>query len=123
MPQATPNSVIIAAIVIATTGFQQADAIAGFFIAALIAQAALSVHKSEMTRLLQVADSIPEYIAQAIGPAPKAGRPRWQALGDLISKDIGGLAMDETRSQPFRDADSDTRFQRLFGSSNSSVFR
>lgn len=78
------------------------------------AQAALSVHKSEMTRLLQVADSIPEYIAQAIGPAPKAGRPRWQALGELISKDIGGLAMDETLSQPFRDADSDTRFQRLF---------
>jgi ParB family chromosome partitioning protein len=78
------------------------------------AQAALSVHKSEMTRLLQVADSIPEYIALAIGPAPKAGRPRWQALGDLLTKDIGGLAMDETMSQPFRDADSDTRFQRLF---------
>lgn len=78
------------------------------------AQAALAVHKSEMTRLLQVSEDIPPHIARAIGPAPKAGRPRWQGLGELLGKDVGGLAQDEITTQGFLDADSDTRFQRLF---------
>ena len=43
--------VIVAAIVIATTGFQQADALAGLFIAALIAPRALKL-MAETTRVL-----------------------------------------------------------------------
>jgi ParB family chromosome partitioning protein len=78
------------------------------------AQAALAVHKSEMSRLLQVADAVPLRIVKAVGPAPRAGRPRWQALGDLITADASGLTQDEIASPAFRDADSDTRFQRLF---------
>ncbi|MEO3388748.1 plasmid partitioning protein RepB [Mesorhizobium sp. CAU 1741] len=78
------------------------------------AMAALSVHKSEMSRLVQVAEIIPPHVARAIGPAPKAGRPRWMALGDLIATDKAGLAAEEIHSDAFRNADSDTRFQRLF---------
>lgn len=78
------------------------------------AQAALAVHKSEMSRLLQVTETVPLAIVQAIGPAPKAGRPRWLALGDLLAKDSVGFARDEIASRSFREADSDTRFQRLF---------
>lgn len=78
------------------------------------AQSALSVHKSEMSRLLQVAETVPLEIVRAIGPAPKAGRPRWLALGELLAKDSAGFAQDEITCQPFREADSDTRFQRLF---------
>lgn len=85
------------------------------------AMAALAVHKSEMSRLVQVTDSVPRAIVRAIGPAPKAGRPRWMALGELLEKDAAGLAQDEITSQGFRDADSDTRFQRLFDRLNQSA--
>lgn len=79
-----------------------------------VAQAALSVHKSEMSRLVQVAEAIPLHVAYAIGPAPKAGRPRWLALGELIALDRAGFVTDELTATAFREADSDTRFQRLF---------
>lgn len=78
------------------------------------AQAALSVHKSEMTRLLQVAEMVPLHVVQAIGPAPKAGRPRWLALGELLENDAAGLAEQEMNSVQFTEADSDSRFQHLF---------
>ena len=78
------------------------------------AQAALSVHKSEMSRLLQVAEAIPREIAQAVGPAPKAGRPRWIALGELLARDSRDLAKEELASAAFQQADSDTRFQLLY---------
>ena len=84
-------------------------------------QAALGVHKSEMSRLLQVAEAVPAHVARAIGPAPRAGRPRWMALGDLLAKDNAGHANDEMASQAFRAADSDTRFQRLFDRLNASA--
>src|SRR5690606_13212495 len=51
------------------------------------AQAALAVHKSEISRLLQVAEMVPLEIVEALGPAPKVGRPRWLALGELLKKD------------------------------------
>lgn len=84
-------------------------------------QAALAVHKSEMTRLLQVAEAVPRHVARAIGPAPRAGRPRWMALGALLAADRSGLANDEMAAADFRAADSDTRFQRLFDRLNASV--
>lgn len=80
------------------------------------AQAALAVHKSEISRLLQVAETVPLEIAEAIGPAPKVGRPRWLALGELLSNDASGLVEKETKSPEFLEADSDTRFQRLYNS-------
>lgn len=87
------------------------------------AQAALAVHKSEMTRLLQVAEAVPLRVAQAIGPAPKAGRPRWVALGELLALDRAGFAEDEIARQDFRQADSDMRFQRLFDRLKASAAR
>lgn len=77
------------------------------------AQAALAVHKSEMSRLLQVTEKVPLDIVRAIGPAPKAGRPRWMALGELLAGDRGA-ARHETGMRHFRELDSDTRFQHLF---------
>ena len=79
------------------------------------AQEAISVHKTEMTRFIQVADAIPLHIARAIGPAPKAGRPRWMALGELLANDAARIkADDEITSDGFRDIDSDRRFQMVF---------
>ena len=80
-----------------------------------VVQAALSVHKSEMTRLLQVADAIPRHIAEAIGAAPKVGRPRWLALGEALAGEAARVkADDEITSARFRAADSDRRFYLLF---------
>jgi len=76
---------------------------------------ALSVQKSELSRLIQVAESVPDRFARAIGPAPKAGRERWMALGQLLSSEQGqGKAASLIASQEFRMAATDDRFQKLF---------
>jgi ParB family chromosome partitioning protein len=80
-----------------------------------VVQNALSLHKAEMTRFLQVAEAIPVQIANAIGPAPKIGRPRWMALAEVIKGEAAMVkADDEVTSQRFRQADTNTRFNMLF---------
>lgn len=73
---------------------------------------ALGVDKTDLSRLLSVATSLPEDIVTAIGPAPKIGRPRWLALVAAI--DANG-AIDRARSAlaspAFRAADTNHRFQ------------
>ncbi|PSJ51332.1 plasmid partitioning protein RepB [Pseudaminobacter soli (ex Li et al. 2025)] len=78
-------------------------------------QEALSLHKADMTRFLQVAEALPFQIAQAIGPAPKAGRARWMELSELLKSDAAqAKAAEEVTSDRFRGADSDARFALLF---------
>ena len=48
--------------------------------------AALSTDKGDLSRYISIARSIPEYLVQAIGPAPKAGRARWAALADRMER-------------------------------------
>ena len=77
---------------------------AGFDRATLIA--ALSVHKTEVVRLLAVARAIPADVVYAIGPAPKAGRPRWMALTQLLEGSESRLIVDQAACGPglFRDS-------------------
>lgn len=93
------------------------------FAAALVARGfdrkvigdALAVQKSELSRLLQVADSIPHQLVRAIGPAPRAGRARWMAIGALLEReDARAKAEEEIASAEFRAADTDQRFQLVF---------
>lgn len=80
-----------------------------------LVQDALSLHKAEMTRFLQVADAVPEHIVRAIGAAPKVGRPRWMALAELLKSEASRVkANDEISSARFREATSDERFNLLF---------
>lgn len=81
-----------------------------------VVQEALSLHKAEMTRYLQVAEAVPHRIARAIGPAPKIGRPRWMAIAELLKGDAAQVkANDEIMSERFRTAaGSDVRFNLLF---------
>lgn len=80
-----------------------------------VVEDALGVQKSEVSRLLQVADSVPIQFAHAVGPAPKAGRERWMALGAFFAKESAGvIADDEIHSERFRAADTNRRFQILF---------
>ncbi|MBD9624536.1 plasmid partitioning protein RepB [Ensifer sp. ENS06] len=76
---------------------------------------ALAVQKSELSRLLQVAEGVPPAIARAIGPAPKVGRERWMAFGALLEDMVTvELAQEECRSRRFLEAESDQRFQIVF---------
>ncbi|MCM2293181.1 plasmid partitioning protein RepB [Allorhizobium sp. BGMRC 0089] len=76
---------------------------------------ALSVQKSELSRLMQVADAVPEHFIRAIGPAPKAGRDRWMALAQLLGQDKDRLRADQLIVEAdYRLAGSDERFQMLF---------
>jgi ParB family transcriptional regulator, chromosome partitioning protein len=80
-----------------------------------VIMAALSMEKTQLSRLLAIARAIPDAIAVAIGPAPKAGRPRWMALAERLHEtnpriDLAKLFTDAE----FRAADSDARFARVF---------
>lgn len=76
---------------------------------------ALAVQKSELSRLLQVADGLPDLVVRAIGPAPKAGRDRWMKMVELLSaKSADEAAREEIAQEAFRKADSDRRFELLF---------
>lgn len=76
---------------------------------------ALAVQKSELSRLLQVAEGVPPVVARAIGPAPKVGRERWMAFGVLLEDEAAiQVAQEECRNRRFLEAESDHRFQILF---------
>ncbi len=80
-----------------------------------IVQNALSLHKAEMTRLLAVAGAVPADIARAIGPAPKAGRPRWLSLAEKLKSEAAlEVAERIIASEAFQAAGSDERFKLLF---------
>ncbi|MDY8111089.1 plasmid partitioning protein RepB [Fulvimarina sp. 2208YS6-2-32] len=79
-------------------------------------RAALSIDNTQVTRLLQVAERVPYQIVRQIGAAPRAGRPRWGALGELIAKEGGrDIARDFTQREAFTSLNSsDARFAALF---------
>lgn len=92
-----------------------ARALVGRGFARSLVQDALRLHKSEMARLLQVAEAVPRPLALAIGPAPKAGRPRWLALaGRLRENQAEQRASEVIASDRFKAADSDGRFKLLY---------
>ncbi|WP_377298329.1 plasmid partitioning protein RepB [Rhizobium sp. SGZ-381] len=83
-----------------------------------IAQA-LSVDKPEVSRLLQVAQAVPDAIILAIGPAPKIGRPRWLALADRLKVQASARkAAAMTGAEDFGAADSNDRFASLWAALN-----
>lgn len=77
--------------------------------------AALSVDKAEVARFLSVAHSVPAHLVVAIGPAPKAGRPRWLALAQVLSATPSSEIIGQYLNDPaLKQMDSDARFTRLF---------
>jgi ParB family chromosome partitioning protein len=72
---------------------------------------ALSVDKTELSRLISVARSIPRSLIEAIGPAPKAGRGRWMELEGLVKgRDAVAELAELVSGQSFKSKDSDARF-------------
>jgi ParB family chromosome partitioning protein len=76
--------------------------------------AALAVHTAEVTRFLAVAAVVPAAVVRAIGPAPRAGRPRWLELASLLANPALAEAAAAVMRQPgFRLQPSDARFEAL----------
>jgi ParB family chromosome partitioning protein len=79
-----------------------------------IAQA-LSVDKPEISRLLQVAESVPSEIILAVGPAPKVGRPRWLAFAERLKDSASAKRLEKEMQAPDFSADeTNKRFDRLW---------
>jgi plasmid partitioning protein RepB len=79
-----------------------------------VIQEALTVDRAEVSKLISVANEIPEDVIAAIGRAPKIGRPRWQALAARLAQPG---ALDRVRrliaSPTFGQSDSDGRFLQV----------
>lgn len=81
----------------------------------LTIMAALSTDKADLSRYISIARMIPVTLIEAIGPAPKAGRPRWAALAERLEKPAAQIAAGQVLERPeFHDADSDARFAMVF---------
>ncbi|NKK39745.1 plasmid partitioning protein RepB [Rhizobium leguminosarum bv. viciae] len=76
--------------------------------------AALSIEDAELARMRNVYRIVPADIIEAIGRAPKIGRPRWLDLAKTVAGDTG--ALDALRAVLARKGEtaetSDQRFQR-----------
>jgi ParB family chromosome partitioning protein len=80
-----------------------------------VIMAALVVDKTELSRLIAVRRAVPDFIVEAVGPAPKAGRRRWMSLADrLTGPDMQTLAEGIVSDVTFRTLSSDARFLRIF---------
>jgi ParB family chromosome partitioning protein len=77
--------------------------------------AALNVEKTQLSRLLAIARTVPQAVVQLIGSAPKTGRPRWAALIELLEKKSYAALIKRLAADPdFISADSDNRFARFY---------
>ena len=76
-----------------------------------VVQEALSIDRAETSKLISVAQSIPEDLISAIGRAPKIGRGRWQSLADA-AKIQGSIQRMHAaiKAADFAGKDSDARF-------------
>lgn len=65
-----------------------------------VIMSSMSIDKSTLSIMLQLVETLPPDLIEAIGPAPGVGRPSWQQLSDLVSKaeDAGAYAVSYARS-------------------------
>lgn len=69
---------------------------------------ALHIDKTVISRMLSVADTVPQVLIEAIGPAPSAGRDRWRKLADQLT--AGGFSPDRVAGTLTGES-SDARFE------------
>ena len=82
-----------------------------------VIMAALSVEKTQLSRLISIGRAIPMEVVQLIGPAPKTGRPRWSLLADkLACRDLPPIVSSLANDPIFIAADSDARFVSFLAS-------
>lgn len=75
---------------------------------------ALSCDKADVSRYISMARAIPEKIALAIGPAPKAGRARWAELAEGLRDANATRALETLLPRPdFLMLATDQRFSKV----------
>ena len=75
-----------------------------------VIMSALGMEKTQLSKLMSVAHSVPRSIIEATGPAPKAGRPRWMGLAEKLAASKPKALDSLLQSKEFRAADTDDRF-------------
>jgi ParB family chromosome partitioning protein len=65
-----------------------------------VASSALSVDKSDLTRMLSVVARIPTDVIEAVGPAPGVGQRSWIGLAELLENDAGIASASKFLSDP-----------------------
>lgn len=76
-----------------------------------VIMSALGLLPAELSRMLTIANVIPGDLIQAIGPAPKIGRPRWLQLADLMKESVArNRALAAVTESNFASADTNHRF-------------
>ncbi|MBA8904170.1 plasmid partitioning protein RepB [Phyllobacterium sp. P30BS-XVII] len=79
-----------------------------------VIMSSLGMEKTQLSRLLAIAHSIPRDLAEAIGPAPRAGRPRWVLLAEKLEQLESRTTLDRLiNTQEFQNADTDLRFVKV----------
>ncbi|OWO89729.1 plasmid partitioning protein RepB [Rhizobium esperanzae] len=75
---------------------------------------ALSMEKTQLSKMMALGHSIPRNLIEAIGPAPKAGRPRWAGLAEKLQQSKPAV-VDKVLADPsFESLDTDARFDKVF---------
>lgn len=72
--------------------------------------AAMATDPPNVSRFITVARSVPEDIVAAIGPAPKAGRPRWMDLAEHVKLQGRGAIDQLIKDAAFQTMATDERF-------------
>jgi ParB family chromosome partitioning protein len=77
--------------------------------------AALAIEDAELARMRSVYRVIPSDVIEAIGRAPKIGRPRWLSLAKALTSAPASLdtVRDALSTKPSDSETSDQRFQRV----------
>jgi ParB family chromosome partitioning protein len=78
--------------------------------------AAMSIDKSNLSKMLLLVDALPSELIDAIGAAPGVGRPSWQQLAELLEKTASPLeAIKFATSTEVQTLSSADRFKALMG--------
>ncbi|ACA19693.1 plasmid partitioning protein RepB [Methylobacterium sp. 4-46] len=79
-----------------------------------VIMSALSMEKSQLSRLIAIGRAVPARVLAAIGPAPRTGRPRWAALVEALARpDADRIVEAALAAEDFAREESDARFARL----------
>ncbi|HCL66688.1 MAG TPA: plasmid partitioning protein RepB [Rhizobium sp.] len=78
--------------------------------------AAMSIDKSNLSKMLLLVDALPSELIDAIGAAPGVGRPSWQQLAELLEKTASPVeAIKFATSTEVQTLSSADRFKALMG--------
>lgn len=78
--------------------------------------AAMSIDKSNLSKMLLIVDALPSELIDAIGAAPGVGRPSWQQLAELLEKTASPFeAIKFATSTEVQAQSSADRFKALIG--------